>query len=77
MPRPKKSRAGVYGEVKKQCQFMLTPTASEELDNIAEAAGITRSECLERLIRTANWDTVKNYQIPNQKEESNFPITDN
>jgi len=66
MSRPRKTPSGAYGEVKKQSQFMLTPTASEQLDAIAEAAGITRSECIERLIRTANQETVKNYQPPNQ-----------
>ncbi|WP_256678084.1 hypothetical protein [Fischerella major] len=41
---------------------MLTPTASEMLDNLAESVGITRSECVERLIRTADIQKVKSYE---------------
>ncbi|WP_375509705.1 hypothetical protein [uncultured Nostoc sp.] len=42
---------------------MLTPSASEMLDQLAEAAGITRSECVERLIRTADFLKIKDFDI--------------
>jgi DNA-binding Lrp family transcriptional regulator len=61
VPRPKKATPEVHGAKKKQFQFMLTPDASEQLDCIADAAGITRSECMERLIRCADAKVVKNY----------------
>ncbi len=60
--RPKKATREVHGEKKKQFQFMVTPSASERLDQIADAAGITRSECIERLIRQANIGAVIGYR---------------
>ena len=43
---------GVWGESKKRANIMLTPTALEKVDTVAEQMGLTRSEVLERLIRT-------------------------
>lgn len=40
-----------YGEIKKQKQFMLTPTASDYLDEIAKELEATRSDALEQIIR--------------------------
>ena len=40
-----------YDEVKKQGSLMLTPSSWEKLDKIAETAGLTRSEFLERVLR--------------------------
>lgn len=40
-----------YDEVKKQGSLMLTPTSWKKLDKIAETAGLTRSEFLERVLR--------------------------
>ena len=41
----------LYGEKKQRVQIMLTKTASEMLDRLAEEAGVTRSEYLEQWIR--------------------------
>ena len=41
----------VYGTRKKPYQFLLTETASSMLDKLSKQVGITRSECLERIIR--------------------------
>lgn len=40
-----------WGEVKVTKTFMMTPTASELLDDAAEKLGATRSEAIEQLIR--------------------------
>ena len=56
LPRPKKAEPGKYGETKNRYQFMLTGTASDKVDEMAEELGITRSEVLERLIRTECFD---------------------
>jgi hypothetical protein len=40
-----------YDEVKKQGSLMLTPSSWKKLDKIAETAGLTRSEFLERVLR--------------------------
>lgn len=40
-----------WGERKNHVAFMLTPTASESLSDIAEAMGLSRSEALERIVR--------------------------
>lgn len=63
MARAKKAVPSAHGEKKTQYQFMLTPSASEMLDQLAEAAGITRSECMERLIRTADFLKIKEFDI--------------
>lgn len=52
MPRDKFSPAGKWGESKQRINVMLTPTAVDRLDKVAEELGITRSEALERLCRT-------------------------
>ena len=62
VPRPIKSDPGIYGELKKQKQFMITETASDLLDAISDQTRLTRSEIIERLIRLADVDAVKNYE---------------
>lgn len=62
VPRPKKADPGVYGELKKQKQFMITETASDLLDAISDQTRLTRSEIIERLIRLADVDAVKSYE---------------
>ncbi len=52
LPRPKRAEPEKYGETKNRYQFMLTETASDKVDELAEKFGITRSELLERLIRS-------------------------
>lgn len=59
MADDKRSKALSYGEPKKPKQFLLTDTASAQLDKISERLGITRSECIERMIRWVDekWDS--------------------
>jgi hypothetical protein len=41
----------LHGEVKKPKQFLLTPSASEDLDRLAENLKVSRSEYIERVVR--------------------------
>ena len=50
--KTKASRARKIRRNKKRYQFMLTETASDKVDELAEKFGITRSELLERLMRS-------------------------
>ena len=56
-----RSIAYAHGEVKKPYQLMLTPTALKRVAGIAGAVGISRSEVLERMIRSTNIETLKTY----------------
>ena len=49
--RPKRAKPDQYGEIKQRFMFMLTETASNDLDKASEELGVTRSELLERLVR--------------------------
>ena len=49
--RQPKASIYAHGEKKKQWQFLLTETASQKLDRLAQAEGLSRSEYLERLVR--------------------------
>ena len=53
LEKSESSRAGQkeYGEVKKKYQFMLTPTASQKLDEVADELNISRSEVFEQILR--------------------------
>jgi hypothetical protein len=61
MPRPERAERGAYGETKKPKQFMITDWASDELEQIAEDLGITRSEVLERAIRCGGLDAARKF----------------
>lgn len=52
MVRPKKAAPEVHGAKKKQFQFMLTEEASQIIELVADELGISRSEALERAVRT-------------------------
>ena len=52
VPRAKKSEPLKYGDKKERFQFLLTPEASAMLDKVSEQMRLTRSEILERLIRS-------------------------
>ncbi|MGK7935018.1 MAG: hypothetical protein AB4206_04345 [Xenococcaceae cyanobacterium] len=51
MARTPRTGQKEYGEAKKKYQFMLTPTASQKLDDIADELNISRSEVFEQIIR--------------------------
>ena len=48
MARPKRAKPDQYGEKKQRFMFMLTETASNNLEKASEELGVTRSELLER-----------------------------
>lgn len=52
VPKPERAEVGKWGESKQRVQIMLTPTATDKVDAIADQMGITRSEVLELLIRS-------------------------
>jgi hypothetical protein len=54
-------KPGKWGESKQRVQIMLTPTAIELVDAIAEQMELTRAEVIERLIRSKclNLETLK------------------
>ena len=62
VPRQKKADAKVHGQKKEARQFMLTPEASDLLDLKAEQLGITRSELIERVIRSGGLDTADKFE---------------
>ncbi len=62
-------KAGIYahGEKKKQSQFMITETASQVIDGMASELGVSRSELLERMIRTADIETIRAFRLESQE----------
>ena len=52
MPKDNRVMPGSWGESKQRTNIMLTPTAIEKVDTIADKMKLTRSEIIERLIRT-------------------------
>lgn len=61
------SKSADYDETKKPKQFLLTETASSMLDELCKEDGVTRSEFLERAIRS-NYESRK--AVKNEQEES-------
>lgn len=61
--RPKRAERNEYGETKQRYQFMLTETASLELDIVADELGITRSELFERVIRNGGLASAKQEEL--------------
>jgi hypothetical protein len=45
-------KPGTWGESKQRVQIMLTPTAIELVDAVAEKMELTRAEVIERLMRS-------------------------
>jgi len=52
MKKDNRVAAGSWGESKQRVNIMLTPTAVEKVDSVAQDLELTRSEVLERLIRS-------------------------
>ncbi|MGH2415378.1 MAG: ribbon-helix-helix protein, CopG family [Microcystaceae cyanobacterium] len=61
--------AGAWGESKRRVNLMLTPTAIEKVDLLAEQMHLTRSEVIERLIRTECLDVALLRQITGELGE--------
>jgi metal-responsive CopG/Arc/MetJ family transcriptional regulator len=52
LARDYRVKPGSWGESKQRVQIMLTPTAIELVDTVAEKMELTRAEVIERLIRS-------------------------
>lgn len=52
MKKDNRIAAGSWGESKQRVNIMLTPTAVEKVDRVAQQLELTRSEVVERLIRS-------------------------
>lgn len=48
----RRSQPVYYGEVKRHCNILLTPTALEKLEQLAIDQEISRSEVIERWLRS-------------------------
>ena len=70
MARAEKALPGVHGETKKPKQFLITDWASQEIERVAEQLGITRSEALERAVRSGAMDLAKSYQVKKTGSEA-------
>jgi hypothetical protein len=53
MPKNYRIKNNAWGEPKKNIVALLTPTAIDLADNVADELKLTRSELLERLVRYA------------------------
>jgi hypothetical protein len=70
MIRAEKANPRVHGETKKPKQFLITDWASQEIERVADQLGITRSEALERALRSGGMELAKNYQAKKTDEVS-------
>ncbi|MEH1788396.1 MAG: hypothetical protein V7L23_23130 [Nostoc sp.] len=52
VPKDYRIKPGKWGESKQRVQIMLTPTAIELVDAIADQMELTRAEVIERLVRS-------------------------
>jgi hypothetical protein len=59
-PRPEE---WIYGEKKIGKQFMLTETASNEIDKIAKKLKISRSEVIERATRCGGMSAAEQFDV--------------
>ncbi|MDJ0717872.1 MAG: hypothetical protein QNJ54_27240 [Prochloraceae cyanobacterium] len=74
MSRPEKAEPGAYGEPKKYKQFMITESASLEVDRVAYELGITRSEVIERAIRCGGLAKAQNFNPETGKCDKNCSL---
>lgn len=70
LPKDYRIKPGTWGESKIRVQIMLTPTALERVDAIADKLRLTRAEIFERLARTQCLDPDLLQSItPDQQQE--------
>ena len=60
-PVQRRAEAKLYGKAKVSKQFMITEHSLAAVDNLADELGLSRSETLERILRTFNRDAVKHF----------------
>lgn len=61
MAGQRRSESRLYGKAKVSKQFMITEKSLATIDELADQLGLSRSETLERVIRTFNPEDVKKY----------------
>lgn len=63
VPKDYRVKPGKWGESKQRVQIMLTPTAIELVDTMADKMELTRAEVIERLVRSKCLDVETLKQI--------------
>ena len=61
MPVQRRVESKLYGKPKVSKQFMITEESLSVIDKLADELGLSRSETLERILRTFNQDAVKQF----------------
>ena len=70
VPRKERPEEWIYQEKKTPKQFMITQSASDAIDEIAQKLGISRSEVVERAARCGGMKKARNFN-PKTGECSN------
>ena len=60
-PVPRRAEAKLYGKAKVSKQFMITEHSLAAIDDLADELDLSRSETLERILRTFDRDAVKHF----------------
>ena len=61
MPVQRRIEAKLYGKAKVSKQFMITEQSLAAIDGLADELGLSRSETLERILRTFDHNAVKHF----------------
>ena len=61
MPVMRRIESKLYGKAKVSKQFMITEQSLAALDELADELGLSRSETLERILRTFDPEAVKHF----------------
>ena len=61
MPVQRRVESKLYGRAKVSKQFMITEDSLNTIDKLADELGLSRSETLERILRTFDRDAVKQF----------------
>ena len=60
-PVQRRAEAKLYGKAKVSKQFMITEQCLATIDDLADELSLSRSETLERILRTFDRDAVKHF----------------
>ena len=60
-PVQRRAEAKLYGKAKVSKQFMITEHSLAAIDDLADELDLSRSETLERILRTFDRDAVKHF----------------
>ena len=61
MPVQRRVESKLYGRAKVSKQFMITEESLATIDKLADELGLSRSETLERILRTFDRSAVKQF----------------